>query len=71
MYRCHPLYANTGSCYDLAYFRWEGFDSCIPARLLMILNLSECEINYKVDIDQDQVSDISHIPTLPHLTKDK
>ena len=37
----------------------------------MILDLSECEIDYDVDIDQDKVSDIPDIPTLPHLTKDK
>ena len=37
----------------------------------MILDLSECEINYEVGIDQDQVSNIAHIPTLPYLTKDK
>ena len=71
MYRCHPFYANTGSWYDWAYFRWDGFDSCIPARLLMILDLSECEINYEVDIDKDKVSEVDHLPTLTHLTKDK
>ena len=37
----------------------------------MILELSECEINYEVDIDKDKVSDIPHIPTLTHLIKDK
>ena len=37
----------------------------------MILDLSECEINYEVDIDQDQVSTIAHVATLPHLTKYK
>ena len=73
IYRCHPLYVNTGSWYDWAYFRWEGFNSCIPARLLMILDLSESEISYEVDIDidQDQVSTIAHVATLPHLIKDK
>ena len=37
----------------------------------MILDLSECEISYEVDIDQDQVSTIAHVAILPHLTKDK
>ena len=71
IHRCHPFYANTGSWYDWVYSRWEGFDSYIPERLLMILDLSECEISYEVDIDQDQVSTIAHVATLPHLTKDK
>ena len=71
MYRCHPFYANTGSWYDRAYFGWDGFDSCIPARLLMILDLSEFEINYEVVIDKDKVSEVDNVPTLTHLTKDK
>ena len=54
-----------------AYFRWEGFESNIPARLLMILDLSECEITYEVDIDHDQISTLSHVATIPHLTKAK
>ena len=71
IYRCHPFYVNTGSWYDWAYFRWEGFNSCIPARLLMILDLSACEITYEVDIDHDQLSTLSHVATIPHLTKAK
>lgn len=54
IYRCHPFCANTGSWYDWEYFRLEWFDSCIPARLHMILDLSDCEINYEVDINQDK-----------------
>ena len=65
------FFANTGSWYDWAYFRWEGFDFDIPARLLMILDLSACEITYEVDIDQDQISTLLHVATIPHLTKNK
>ena len=54
IYRCHPFYANAGSWY-------EGFNSSIPARLLIILDLSECKISYEVDIDQDQASTIAHV----------
>ena len=71
IYRCHPFYANTGSWYDWAYFRWDGFDSNIPARILMILDLKECDISEDVDIDEDQISNLSHIATIPHLTKEK
>ena len=71
IYRCRPFYANTGSWYDWAYFRLEGFESYIPARLLMILDLSACEITYEVDIDHDQMSTLSYVATIPHLTKDK
>ena len=31
----------------------------------------ECEINYKVDIDQNEISNIAYVTTSPHLTKDK
>ena len=71
IYRCHPFYANTGSWYDWAYFKWEGSEASIPARILMILDLSECEISYEVDFDEDEASDIAHVATIPHLTKDK
>ena len=71
MYRCHPFYANTGSWYDWAFFRWEGFDSNIPGRILMILDLTECEISEDVDIDQDQIATASHVARIPHLTKEK
>ena len=37
----------------------------------MILDLTACEISYEVDIDQDQLSTISHVTTISHLTKDK
>ena len=37
----------------------------------MILDLSACEITYEVDIDHDQISTLSHVATIPHLTKDK
>ena len=71
IYRCHPFYANTGSWYYWAYFRWDGFDSNIPARILMILDLKECDISEDVDIDEDQISNLSHIATILHLTKEK
>ena len=37
----------------------------------MILDLLACEIDYKVNINQDQVSTIAHVATLPHLTNDQ
>ena len=46
IHRCRIFYPNTGSWYDWACFIWEGFDYCITAILLMILDLSECEINH-------------------------
>ena len=71
IYRCHPFYANTGSWYDWAFFRWDGFDSNIPARILMILDLTQCDISTEVDVDQDQIDIVSHVAQIPHLTKEK
>ena len=71
IYRCRSFFTNIGSWYDQAYFRWEGFDSSIPARLLMILDLSAYEIIYEVDIDQDQLSALSHVATIPHSINKK
>ena len=72
IYRCHPFYGNTGSWYDWAYFNWEGFDSLIPARILMIIDLSFSTINYDIDIDPDQSVPSGYDPTIvTHLTKEK
>ena len=71
IYRCHPFYANTGSRYDWAFFRWEGFDSNIPGKILMILDLTECGICEDVDIDQDLIHIVSNIARIPHLTNEK
>jgi len=71
IYRCHPFYGNTGSWYDWAFFRWEGFDCNIPAKILMILDLTECEICEDVDISPDQTDTTSHAIRIPHLTQEK
>ena len=71
IYRCHPFYANTGSWYNWAFFRWEGFESNIPARILMILDLSECEISTEVEVDQEDTHTVSHVAQITHLTKEK
>ena len=71
IYRCHPFYANTGHWFDWANFRWEGYESYVPARLLMILDLTDCEINYEADIDQDELTKITYVSTIPHLTNEK
>ena len=72
IYRCHPFYGNTGSWYDWAYFDWDGFDSLIPARILMIIDLSHSTINYEVDIDPDELSSVAgNVTTMRHLTKAK
>ena len=70
-YRCHPFYANTGSWYDWAYFSWEGYDNNIPARILMILDLSECDISYEPDIHPDQINHTPNQTKITHLTKEK
>ena len=71
IYRAHPFYASTGPWYDWAYFSWEGLDDTVPAQILMILDLSSCEISYDPDINTDHVTGVDSIEVQPHLTKDK
>ena len=72
IYRCHPFYGNTSSWYDWAYFNWDGFDLLIPARILMIIDLTHSTINYAVDIDPDDTHTLSeNVTTMIHLTKEK
>ena len=53
IFRSHPSYSNTGCWYDWTYFRWQGFEQIFFARIMMILDLSECDISYETDIDPD------------------
>jgi hypothetical protein len=52
----HPSYSNIGCWYDWAFFRWQGFEREITARIMMILDLSKCEINYERDVNPDITS---------------
>ena len=70
-YRCHPFFANIGGWYDWAYFSWEGYDNNIAARILMILDLSECDISYEPDVDPDIMNQNKNVTRITHLTKEK
>ena len=55
--RSHPCYANKGSWYDWAYFDWEEFDTPIVAKIMMIIDLSNCDIVHDMDQDPDTIID--------------
>ena len=44
LYRSHPCFHKKGCWYDWAYFQRHGFDKPIPARIMMIIDLSDCNI---------------------------
>lgn len=76
IYRCHPSYGNKGEWFDWAYFLWEGYDDPIPAKILMILDLSNVEIIYDKDNTDANItdsflnSDESESNTFQHLTNE-
>ena len=77
IYRSHPSYSKKGSWFDWAYFDWEGFVEPIPARIMMIVDLSDTDIIYDRDVDEtDDVDETSSTnedddDTILHLSNEK
>ena len=69
--RSHPFYANKDSWYDWAYFDWEEFDTPIVAKIMMIIDLSNCDIVHDMDQDPDTITDDAPDRTVTHLTKEE
>ena len=55
--------------YDWGYFQWTGINKPIASQMMMIFDLSDCELNYDPDIDPDLVHTVNYLVRLPHLTK--
>ena len=53
LFRSHLCFTKKGSWYDWAYFRSHGFAELITVRIIMIIDLSECEILHHMDQDPD------------------
>ena len=70
-FRAHPCYSKKGCWYDWAYFKWHGFDVSIPARIIMIIDLSNCDITYEMDQDPDTIPDDANERVIAHLTNEK
>ena len=68
IYRAHPCHSKKGSWFDWAYFDWGGFDNYIPARILMILDLSDVEIEYDPDLDPD--INVGNLQEIRHLSQE-
>ena len=71
LYRSHPCFHKRGCWYDWAYFQWHGFDKPIAARIMMIIDLSECDIIHNMDQDPDTIPDDAEQLIIPHLTNKK
>ena len=71
LYRSHPCYAKKGCWYDWAYFNWDGFEKPIAARIMMIIDLSECDIVHTMDQDPDTIPLDAADRIIHHLTNEK
>ena len=71
LYRAHPSYSNKGSWYDWAYFKWSGYDLPIPGKIMLIIDLSDCDIIYDKDQDPDTLQQDDCNLNVEHLTKEK
>jgi len=53
IYRSDPQFLQEGEWFDWAFFMWEGIEEPIVARILMMLDLSDAEIEYEDRSDAD------------------
>ena len=66
LYRSHPYYVQSGERYDWGYFQWTGIDKLIPGRMMMVFDISDCEIDNTPDIAPDLVKTLDHITSFKH-----
>ena len=70
IYRAHPCYSKKGCWYDWAYFEWQGYDAPIPAKILMIVDLTKTDISYDADIDPNSTAIMDDVNIHKHLTNE-
>lgn len=71
LFRSHLFYANKGCCYNWTYFEWEGINSLIIGKIMMIIDLSNCDIMHDMDQDPDTILDDASKQIISHLIKEK
>ena len=57
------------SQYDWEYFDWAEFDTPVVAKIMMIIDLSNCDIVYDMDQDPDTIIDDAPDRIITHLTE--
>ena len=70
LYRAHPSYKMRGDWYDWGLFNWAGFSDPIPAKMIMIIDLTECVIQNVADFNPDEPDTIAQDVQYPHLTSE-
>ena len=71
LYRAHPCFSKKGCWYDWAYFDWHGYEHPIAARILMVVDLTDVDLTYQVDLPPDSSVDEDTVRTHQHLTNEK
>ena len=70
IFRAHPCYSKKGCWYDWANFRWEGYDAPIPAKIMMIVDLSQTDISYQPEINPNNAEGLDDVNIHKHLTNE-
>ena len=71
IYRAHLYYQTKFSWYDWAYFKLDGYEQSIPARIMMTFDLKDTEITYKCESNTDGEYSSRTVQPIIHLTKKK
>ena len=77
-FRANPHFRRQGEWFDWGLFKWEGYDDLVPARIMMFLDLSECEIIHseqplQENENQEQLPDgmMHDVPRIHYLDNEK
>lgn len=82
VYRAHPCYRDDGQWFDWGLIEWDEGDNPVPAKILMFLDLTNCEFNHIHDdqeagdnnrnVDEDaEANDIRAHPDILYLKKER
>ena len=60
-----------GCWYDWKYFKRDGFKEPTSARIMMIIDLTDCVLRYDNDQESDTLASDTDLTRINHLTKEK
>ena len=68
LYRAHSSHKMRGSWYDWNLFNWVDFSDPIPAKMIIMIDLTECVILNDTDINPDASDVVQQSSQYLHLT---
>ena len=76
-FRANPHFRRQGEWFDWGFFKWAGVEESVPGRILMFLDLSDCDIIHTEDASENEremdmpVDMMPDVPTIHYLNREK